>query len=158
MRKWKLIMAVIGTGLLGSVLASCGMKQAEILPPESFQQSRAPDETGGNEMTDNKIGLIDPKILNPENNEPENDKPESNATENNATEKDDTESQNVELVALADTEEQAREIAALYQIELLSFSNGVAVYTTDQEPGDLIALGQQNGYPALSVNYKLELY
>lgn len=69
-----------------------------------------------------------------------------------------TEEYAVELIALADTEEQALEIAELYQIELLSFSEGVAVYTTDQDPQELIALGQEKGYPLLSINQTLQLH
>lgn len=64
----------------------------------------------------------------------------------------------VEMIALADTEEEALEIAELYQIELLSFSDGVAVYQTDRDPAELTALGQQNGYPALTLNNTLQLY
>ena len=74
------------------------------------------------------------------------------------TASDDTETQATELVALAEDEEQAREIATLYQIELLSFSEGVAVYATDQDPNELIALGKENGYPLLTVNHTLQLY
>lgn len=64
----------------------------------------------------------------------------------------------VELVALADDEAAAREIAALYQIELLSFSDGVAVYSTQKNPYELIALGNENGYPTLTINNTLTLY
>lgn len=63
-----------------------------------------------------------------------------------------------EMVALVDTESEAQEIAELYQIELLNFSNGVAVYTTDRDPYELIALGNEKGYPTLSINRELHLY
>ena len=153
LKKWKFIMAAIGAGLLGGVLTSCGTEDEEIHPVESFQQSRPSDETGNNEPGDNGIVIIDPQIFQSENNEPE-----SNKTENSDIDSNKPGNRTVELVALADTEEQAVEIASLYQIELLSFSNGVAVYATDQDPSALIALGQQNGYPVLSVNEKLELH
>lgn len=64
----------------------------------------------------------------------------------------------MEMLALAGSETEALEIAQLYQIELLSFSEGVAVYSTDRSPAELIALGNQNGYPKLSVNRSLHLY
>lgn len=66
--------------------------------------------------------------------------------------------ESVEMLALAKSETEAREIAEWYHIELLSFSEGVAVYSTDRDPAELIALGNQNGYPKLSVNHKLQLY
>ena len=43
-------------------------------------------------------------------------------------------------------------IAELYEIELSSFSDGIAVYTTDKDPQELMELGDNNGYPALTVN------
>lgn len=147
MKKRKLIMAAIGAGLLGGIMTACGTGKKEIRPVETYQQDRPSDETGNN-RPENKIVRIDPKIFESEN----------HRTENSETEGAEPESRTVELIALADTEEQAQEIASLYQIELLSFSNGVAVYTTDQEPSALIALGQQNGYPVLSVNRNLELH
>lgn len=73
-------------------------------------------------------------------------------------ESSESEKQGTELIAVAENEEQAQEIADLYQIELLSFSDRVAVYTTDKDPHELIALGKQNGYPLLSISYTLQLY
>lgn len=153
LKKWKFIMATIGAGLLGGIMTACGTGKKEIRPVESFQQGRPSDETGNNEPGKNEIVIIDPQIFQSESNELEN-----NETENSYIDSNKPESRTVELIALADTEEQAQEIASLYQIEFLSFSNGVAVYTTDQEPSALIALGQQNGYPVLSVNRNLELH
>ena len=69
-----------------------------------------------------------------------------------------TEDGRVELIALVDTEEEAQEIADLYEIELLSFSESVAVYATDQDPHELIALGQEKGYPLLSINQIQQLH
>ena len=69
-----------------------------------------------------------------------------------------TDQGDVELTALADTEEEAQEIAELYQIELLSFSEGVAVYSTDQDPYELFALGEEKDYPPLSLNQIKQLY
>ena len=63
-----------------------------------------------------------------------------------------------ELTALADNQEEAEEIAELYGIELSSYSYGVATYTTDKKPQELIELGIENEYPALIQNYEQELY
>lgn len=58
-----------------------------------------------------------------------------------------------QLLTLADTEEQAQEIAELYGIALFSYEGGVAVYHTEENPLEVIARGQENGYPELSLNY-----
>ena len=57
-----------------------------------------------------------------------------------------------ELSALAEDQTEAEKIAELYEIELSSFSDGIAVYTTDKDPQELMELGDNNGYPALTVN------
>lgn len=57
------------------------------------------------------------------------------------------------LMCEADTEEDAREIAKQYGIEFVSFENGIALYRTEEEPFEVIARGQENGYPQLSVNF-----
>lgn len=58
-----------------------------------------------------------------------------------------------QLMALTDTEEQAQEIADLYGITLVSYEMGVAVYHTEEDPLEVIARGQDNGYPTLSPNF-----
>lgn len=63
-----------------------------------------------------------------------------------------------ELTALADTREDAEEIAGLYGIELSAYSYGVATYTTDKNPQELIELGLKKGYPALTPEYEAELH
>lgn len=63
-----------------------------------------------------------------------------------------------ELIALADTLEEAEKIAELYGIELSAYSYGVATYTTDKNVQELFDLGEEKGYPALSPNHKLDLY
>ncbi len=57
------------------------------------------------------------------------------------------------LMCEADTEEDAREIAEQYDIEFVSFENGIALYRTEENPFEVIARGQQNDYPQLSVNF-----
>lgn len=56
------------------------------------------------------------------------------------------------LMAMAETEEEAKKIAEQYGIELVSFSDGVAVYQTDEKLADVIARGQEQGYPQLYLN------
>lgn len=64
-----------------------------------------------------------------------------------------------ELVALADTREEAEEIAELYGIELSAYSYGVATYTAaGKNIQELMALGEENGYPTLTINHESELH
>lgn len=57
------------------------------------------------------------------------------------------------LMASAETEEEAKIIAEQYDIELVTFENGIALYHTEENPFDVIARGQENGYPQLSINF-----
>ena len=57
-----------------------------------------------------------------------------------------------ELLAGAETQEEAQEIARLYDIVLVEYSDGVAVYATDKEPQEVIRFGEENGYPKLEMN------
>ena len=61
------------------------------------------------------------------------------------------------LIATVATEEEAKEIADLYGITLVSFEYGVAVYQTEEDPTKVITRGQENDYPQLSLNLKREL-
>lgn len=71
---------------------------------------------------------------------------------------DSDESTVIELIALADTLEEAEEIAELYGIELSTYAYGVASYTTDKNVVELMELGEEKGYPELSLNHKQQLY
>lgn len=62
------------------------------------------------------------------------------------------------LMALAETEEEAKNIAQQYGIFFVSFQNGVATYYTDEDPYQVIARGEENGYPVVYINYKRELF
>ena len=57
-----------------------------------------------------------------------------------------------ELMCLAVDEKEAEAIAKLYGIKLANFSNGVATFTTDEDPETVIQRGKDNGYPELSRN------
>ena len=54
------------------------------------------------------------------------------------------------LMAWADEKADAEEIASLYGITLLSYTEHIAVYWTDQNPAEVIQQGKDNGWPELS--------
>ena len=58
----------------------------------------------------------------------------------------------IELVAMVESQSEADEISDLYGIELKSYSYGVAVYTTDKDPAEVIRMGEEEGYPTLEIN------
>lgn len=70
---------------------------------------------------------------------------------------DQLENGEVQLTALADTQEEAEKIAELYGIELKAYSYGVATYTTEEDPEKIIAEGMEKGYPTLAVDQKIYL-
>lgn len=57
-----------------------------------------------------------------------------------------------QLMALAKSEDEARQLAKLYGIELISYSYGVAVFHTEEDPDVVIRRGIENGWPELSRN------
>ena len=57
-----------------------------------------------------------------------------------------------ELLCLADSLDEAENTAEIYGIELVRFGNGIAVFHTDENPGDVIQRGIENGWPQLSLN------
>lgn len=62
------------------------------------------------------------------------------------------------LTAMAEDLEEAEKIADLYGIELDSYSYGIAVYVTDKDVQELISMGEENDYPALTPNHKDKLH
>lgn len=61
------------------------------------------------------------------------------------------------LICTAETEEQAQEIAQLYGIELIAFRNGVAVFTTEEDPWKVIRRGMEAGWPELSLDRQISI-
>lgn len=57
-----------------------------------------------------------------------------------------------ELVATADSQEEAQQIAEMYGITLVKYEYGAATYTTTDDPQAVIAYGKAKGYPSLSIN------
>ena len=63
-----------------------------------------------------------------------------------------------QLVGLFDDEEQAKECAKLYGIELVSFNYGVALFKVEGDPKAIIEKGLKNGWPELSLNNRFEAF
>lgn len=62
-----------------------------------------------------------------------------------------------ELMALTDTREEAERIAALYEIELVSWSDSVATFHTEEDPLTVVRRGEANGWPRLDINHVILL-
>ena len=63
-----------------------------------------------------------------------------------------------ELFCLAQDEDEAEKIAAAYSIELVGFSDGVAVFHCSGSLKEKIDFGKKNGLPELSINHTGNLY
>ena len=62
-----------------------------------------------------------------------------------------------ELMCWADTKEEAEEIAKLYEIELVNYSNCIATFTTDKDLQEVIQLGKDNKWPEIELNHVIYL-
>ncbi len=58
----------------------------------------------------------------------------------------------MELMCLAESKQEAEDIAKSYGIELVHFSSGVASFHTDGDPADVIKRGKEQGLKELSIN------
>ena len=63
-----------------------------------------------------------------------------------------------ELFTLTETEEEARRIAELYGIELVSFEYGVAAFHTEEDPAEVVERGRENGWPPIEINHTMQIY
>jgi len=63
-----------------------------------------------------------------------------------------------QLMYIAQSQEEAEEIGALYGIDLIRFHDELAVYHTEENPRDVILRGEKNGWPELSLNHLANLY
>jgi hypothetical protein len=61
------------------------------------------------------------------------------------------------LTAMVDSEDEAKEIAGLYGITLVSYEYGIATFYTEEDPEQVIQRGIENGYPELEINYTVDL-
>ena len=57
-----------------------------------------------------------------------------------------------QLMALVETQEEARKLAELYGIELVEYGEQVALFHTEEDPQTVIQRGVENGWPELSLN------
>ncbi len=62
-----------------------------------------------------------------------------------------------ELMATVESQEEAEEIAALYGIELVSCSEHIATFHTEEDLQSVIRRGKDNGWPLLEINYVVTL-
>ena len=62
-----------------------------------------------------------------------------------------------ELMTSVESREEAEEIAALYGIELVSCSEHVATFHTEEDLHSVIRRGKENGWPPLEINYVITL-
>lgn len=56
------------------------------------------------------------------------------------------------LLAWAESEEEAQEIAEAYGIPLCSYALNIATFHTDEDPREVVRRGKSQGLPELSVN------
>lgn len=64
----------------------------------------------------------------------------------------------LELVGMADSEEEAEKLAEDYEIELISYSEKVAVFQTDKSYEEILEIGKNKGLTELSVNSTLKAF
>lgn len=60
-----------------------------------------------------------------------------------------------ELCCVCQSEEEAREIAEAYGIELVAYGNGIAAFHTEDDPRDVIQYGKDHNLPPLELNRKI---
>ena len=57
-----------------------------------------------------------------------------------------------QLMAGAESRQKAEELARLYGITLVDYQHQVALLFTEEDPGEVIQRGKDNGWPELSLN------
>lgn len=65
---------------------------------------------------------------------------------------------NEELICLADSQEEAEQVAQAYGIELISYDLGVAVFKSDKPYNELLIYGKEHDLKQLSVNHIQEIF
>lgn len=179
-KRSKILMTLAGVGIMG-MLTGCGAEAplAEAVPvaplaPEIITNPEVPqDASSGNlivnadsvSVSENATQNANGNTSGQSNNNstvqtPSGKVPSGVASAENFIPPDTNSEPNdgTEVIALADSEEQAQQIAELYGITLKSYSLGVAVYTTDKDITALIQMGKENNYPELALNHQVQLY
>ena len=67
-------------------------------------------------------------------------------------------SQKGQLMASAETLEEAQKLAELYGIELVDYSYQIALFRTEEDPRAVIQRGKENGWPELSLNHTAKAF
>lgn len=67
-------------------------------------------------------------------------------------------SQNGQLIASAETLEEAQKLAELYGIELVDYGYHIALFRTEEDPKAVIQRGRENGWPELSLNHTAKAF
>lgn len=168
-KKIKLLLTMAGAGIMG-LLTGCGAAEPmemtttiQSIPPEIIEQPENNQKTvSGNNILDNlnqPFGEESIKDRNTQNgNSNTNNASSGEIVPNGGKQSEPNPNGVAEVIALTDSEEEAKRIAELYQIELKSFGQGVAVYTTDKNVAELIQMGKDNNYPAIALNNQQQLY
>ncbi len=164
----KILYTLAGAGIIG-MLTGCGaeepMASMQAIVPEQVESSESAQRPSADSsrpgqisapIDSTEIGKEENKSAQTNNTANSNVSPETASKENTSSEP--APGKTIEVIALADSEEAAKSIAQMYQIDLKSYSLGVAVYTTDKEFSTLLQLGRDNDYPTLSLNHEVQLY
>ena len=62
-----------------------------------------------------------------------------------------------ELMCITESEDKAKEIAAIYGIELVEYRNELAVFHTEEDPKAVIKRGVENGWLELEGNIMISI-
>ena len=63
-----------------------------------------------------------------------------------------------ELLASVKTLEDAERLEELYGIELVEYGDGLAVFHSEEDPAAVVRRGEENGWPALEVNWLVSAF
>ena len=64
----------------------------------------------------------------------------------------------LELIGMADSKEEAEKLAEDYEIELISYSEKVAVFQTDKSYDEILEIGKNKKLTELSINNTLKAF
>lgn len=64
----------------------------------------------------------------------------------------------LELIGMADSKEEAEKLAEDYEIELISYSENVAVFQTDKTYEEILEIGKNKKLKELSINSTLKAF
>ena len=62
------------------------------------------------------------------------------------------------LMSEAESKQNAKEIADVYDITFISYSDGIATYYTEEDPDVVIQRGKDRGYPLLVVDHEMKMF